>query len=318
MRNLIIGLVFLMPTADGFDKCRAGDDQQKIRSDSSKSATASAETVVDLIVIEDVHVRFQDRAKLSFQRTGMLAEILVTEGQTVVTGDQIASLDTSVANAEYQVAKATAEVDSEVRLAAKQRESAEHEYSIVMKGNKESTSSQPPFPQGDVIRLKLAAASSALEEEVRRDQQKLNALRSKQAFAELEAHRIKAPFDGLITQVLKSVGESVQQTDPIAEIVNTRVIVIEGYVALPVSLRIRRGCRAEFTSEILSDPETKVPQSFVGEVRLVDVTVEEAREVVRISTVFQNPDGVLREGISGTLRITPFTGSIAVPASREP
>jgi hypothetical protein len=188
----------------------------------------------------------------------------------------------------------------------------------VIKGNNESTSSQPPFPQGDVIRLKFAAASSALEEEMRRDQQKLNILRSKQSFAELEAHRIKAPFDGLVTQVLKSVGESVKETDAIAEIVNTRVVVIEGYVTLPVSLRISRGCRAEFTSELLSNSDLDVPQSFIGEVRFVDVTVEEAREVVRISTVFQNPDGILREGISGTLRVMPITAIKTAPDIPKP
>lgn len=263
----------------------------------------------DEVIVEQVHVRFADRARVAFQRPGTILTIVVKEGDDVKSGQVVASLDTAVAEAEYRLAKVGAEIDSEVRLAEKQHEAAKHESELVQKGNADAKSTILPFPEADVMRLKLAAAAAAVEVDVRKDQQRLAGLRSIQALTELEAHRIKAPFDGLVTRVQKSVGESVQQAEVILEIVNTQIIVIDGYVDLETSGRIRRGCRAEFTPthDVSKAPANQ--SSFAGELRLVDVTLEEVREVVRISATFPNPDGLLREGITGTLRIYPDVAS---------
>ncbi len=261
--------------------------------------------VRDEVIVDMVHVRFADRARVAFQRPGTILSILVKEGDDVKSGQVVASLDTAVAEAEYQLAKVGAEIDSEVRLAEKQLEATQHESDLVQKGNADAKSIIPPFPEADVVRLKLAAAAAAVEVDVRKDQRRLAGLRGVQALAELEAHKIKAPFDGLVTRVQKSAGESVQQADVILEIVNTQVIVIDGYVDLETSGRICRGCRAEFTPGHGVSNAANDQASFAGELRLVDVTLEEVREVVRISATFPNADGLLREGITGTLRIYP-------------
>lgn len=286
--------------------------------DASETLPSNQET----LVFSEVHLRFAERAKLSFQRPGVIQSLLVKEGDEVSEGDLVAKLDTEVPQTEYDAARMAAEMDSEHRFAVKKHEAALHEYQLVQRANVAATTPVKPFPIGDELRLKLAAEAADLESVVRADQQKLARQKAAQALAELNAHQLKAPFAGLVCRVYRSEGEAVQPAQETIELVNTSRIIVDTFVDVETSLKLRKGYRAKFrplNSELLSD---SYEGEFAGQIRLVDVSVDEVRQLVRVSVEFENPEGLLREGLRGELRIRLNSGEASDLSSgvlaREP
>ncbi|MEM7119863.1 MAG: efflux RND transporter periplasmic adaptor subunit [Pseudomonadota bacterium] len=275
--------------------CDDGDQAQ-----STATAAPAPSVVVAPVVERDVksHSTFVGRTvavdyvELSAQVEGYLEERLFTEGQLVVPGDLLFTIDprtfaAAVESAEASVAKAQASVT---------------ENSSQLERTKELYSTQ------DVSKARLDQDTASFLQ-AQADLQVAQA-ELKQAQVDLDFTRITAPITGQIGEATYSIGNLItSSSDPLATITSLDPI----YVSFTVSerdilqvkrLRLANGEDATFDTldglETMVVPMVELPDGKMyehpGVIDFVDNTVDPRTGTVTVRAVFPNPNVLLSPG----------------------
>ena len=191
-------------------------------------------------VLERCLVSLIDEAKVPAREAGVLVELPVREGDAVSKGDVIARIDDNQpqmekrkAQAEHDQAVAKAESDVDVRYSQKAEGVAERAYKKAL----QAYESQKAVTEVEVDRLKLEWEKTALQIEQANLERRLSALAAASKGVEVEAAEngierrlLKSPLDGVVVQVFPHQGEWMQPGDPLARVVRTDKLKVEGYV----------------------------------------------------------------------------------------
>jgi RND family efflux transporter MFP subunit len=241
-----------------------------------------------------------DEVTLSCDRPGIIAFVLPREGDAVLSGQLVVSLQDDVPKATLAVADEEARSDVEIRYAVKAGEVARAEYEKVLDANRIN---EKTFPLVEVERLRLAAEKTVLEKESAEHRQQVNRLKRDEAQAQLETYRIKAPFDGVVTRAHRSPGEAVRQGDQVLELASTRRVRVEGAVRIRDVWSVKQGARVQVRLDI-PDVDLEIEkQIFTGRVVFVDVKAEPVSATVRVWAEVDNPDNLLRAGLFARMTI---------------
>lgn len=191
------------------------------------------------------------------QASGTIAEILVSSGQKVKTGDVIARLDRE----EQVILRDQAAVA--LRSATEKAESYRNLQS---------------FSRLDVLDAQIAQEQAQLQ----------------LTTAELNLKRrdIVAPIDGVIGIVGVSVGDNVTNTTAIVSLDNRSQLLVDFWAPERFAAAVKPGMPVEANS--VSRPG----EVFQGSVEAVDSRVDQASRTIRIRAKIDNPDDVLRAGMS--------------------
>ena len=254
------------------------------------------------IVIEQCRIRLIDQVTLASDRMGILGFVEPDEGDHVEAGQIIAGLRDEIAQATLARAQKESENDVEIRYARKAAEVAQAEYEKALDANQRVRGAVPDI---EVRRLKLAAARSVLQIEQAQHQLQINAFTRDEAQAQLETHRVIAPFSGVVTRRFRSKGEAVRQGDPILEVVSTDRVRVEGDVGISDAWRISPGTPVQVRLETLGTVRSSQDLVFEGKVAFIDVTVEPVTRRVRVWAEVANPGNVLRAGLTARMVILP-------------
>jgi len=192
-------------------------------------------------VLERCLVSLVDEARVPAREPGVLVELLVREGDVVTKGQVIARIDDNQpqmekrkAQAEHDQSIAKAESDVDVRYAQKAE-------AVAQKASEKAEQSHRSVP-GSVTdverdRLRLEYEKSSLQIEQAKLERKLAALAASSKGVEVEAAEngierrlVKSPLDGVVVDVDKHQGEWMQPGDPLAHVVRTDSLRVEGYV----------------------------------------------------------------------------------------
>lgn len=214
-----------------------------------------------------------------------LTEVHVEEGERVTKGQLLGTLEYAVVQAEYESAMAAAKDRSAVEIAT-----------IDVKEASEI-----------VRRLETALARAASNQlEVRNarnnytkaiailNQQKSALLRASKAAetakAQLEAYKIRAPFDGVVVERHVSIGNFVKGGDPIFSVVAPAKLKAE--LNLPLSLfgKLKQG---EFIELSAGAP---VSRSIQAKLQFVSPTIDSASQTFRCVFTINNSAGKLPAG----------------------
>ena len=245
---------------------------------------------------------YKQQVSLSFDRPGVLAEVLTEEGQQVAKGDLVARLSDSVARTSLATANAEAESDARLMLARKQQEAAEVEHKQLVVANRRAPNT---YPKSNIDRLRLAAEVAAAQAKVAEHESVIAGLSAKQAEAELATFSIRSPIKGVVTRKLKQPGESVPQGESLLEIVDTEVVRVTGFVAANDAFRLKVGDPVEVRIRIENAALPIEDETFKAKLGFVDLRVEPTRGVVRVWADLTNADGRLRDGMFADLTIRP-------------
>jgi membrane fusion protein (multidrug efflux system) len=254
------------------------------------------------VVLKDCMIRAVKTARLATDRPGVLADVQPKEGDAVAKDKIVARLMDDVAQASLDVAKLVADDQVEIKYATKLNEVDTAEYEKDLEANRQHFNTVPDL---EVRRAKLAMERSSLQIDKAIHEMKVNDLKANQAEAELKTYRILAPFDGVVTKVLKNRGEAVHQGDTILEVVNTDVVRIEGKVdekdvwsvrvGSPVTVRLNvRGAEIDVEKEV-----------FHGHIGFVDVVANGVSFDTRVWAEVPNPRNILRPGLLAIMTIEP-------------
>ena len=202
---------------------------------------APADTVDGEPLLTRCLVSLLTEAKVPAREAGVLLELRVREGDTVKAGEVIARIDDSQpkfekrkAQAEHDQALAKAESDVDVRFSIASERVAAAEFE---KAQLASDKLEGSVTRVELDRLELNERKAELQIEQAELERRMTALAADSKAVEVDAaenaierRTITAPLDGTVVQVFPHEGEWMQPGDPLARVVRTDRLRVEGYV----------------------------------------------------------------------------------------
>lgn len=148
------------------------------------------------------------------------------------------------------------------------------------------------------LALRNAISVSKEEIEKKRSEFEIAKVDVELAAAVLKRRQLISPIDGQVAQFFKDVGEKCEDQQPVVRIVDTRrfhlVANLEPRLAQP--LKLNQKVRVEV---LVGDS----PITVEGTLIYLSPVADAASGLLRIKAVFENPEGKIRPGIAGRLRI---------------
>ncbi len=277
--------------------------------------SAPPNPVLDLCFIK---AKFGFDITVPAQETGLLTEVLVSQGQTVKQGELLAQIDDTQPKMQLEVAqhqreKAEKEYNDEIRVeyAKASRDVAQKELDINKQLNQRLPGSVPAI-KIDQFDLKVKEANlqvkkvTTIDKELAELEVSVKQAEVKAANKAIERRQVLARFDGIVEEIFVQPGEWVQASQPILHLINMDELVVKGRIDAriynPADVRKKKvtldvdlpGGTVPFEGEI----------TYVGsvETRLgldVHATVKNRRG--------KNGDWLLRDGLpcKMTIHVTP-------------
>lgn len=192
-------------------------------------------------VLEGCLVSLIDEVKVPAKEPGVIVELLVRQGAVVAKGDVLARIDDDQpqmekrrAQAEHGQALAKAESDVDVRYSQKAKGVAEMAFRKAEQSHEKVAGA---VPEVERERLKLEWEKTGLQIEQAELERRLSALDASAKEVEVEAagkaierRVIRSPLDGEVEEVIPHEGEWLQPGDPLARLIRTDRLYVEGYV----------------------------------------------------------------------------------------
>gem|GEM_PF-6476738 len=266
-----------------------------------------AESGPPVIRLSETRLSLIDRAALSAERTGILNDVTVREGDKVEPGTIVARLRDQVIRAQLAIADKQLENDVDMRFARKAAELANLEFSKSVKVN-EGTSGT--ISEIELRRLRLASEKALLQLEQAQWQLELTRLQREETAAIHAAYTVTAPWSGVVMKVNKRRGEAVREGDAIVEIADLSRLRAEGYVALSEALQLQPGQNVRWQWSIPGLSDEEAPRVYAGQLTFIEPKVDPVTQKVRVWAEILNVDARLKDGMQGVLFIA-TTASLA-------
>lgn len=278
------------------------------------AATASVVSARDErgpIVVETVVLSPLREAEIPAQQTGVLQEIVASEGETAASGAVIAQLDNrqavlDVSKAKLESAQAAARAANQTKLlyAEKSLEVARAELrrseESIAQFAKSISQSQLDVERLTVEKLELEKKQARHELELEQFSEQLKEQELAAARLRLEQHLVRAPFAGTIALIRGRVGEWIEVGESVARLVDIDTLRAEGFLDAGQATDDLLHKRVLFHADVEAGSI-----EVEGVLQFVSPEMDPVTKQVRIWAQIQNPNQVLRSGQQGTLEIFP-------------
>lgn len=228
------------------------------------------------------------RTSLSANASGRVTHTLVERGQMVKEGAILARLD--VRNATLSAEEAMANLENLKSEAEVAKRDCERNEVLMKKG----ALSQQQYDKVRASCTEIDAQTRALEK------------RLGQATQMVSDGTIRAPFSGLVTERLVSVGDYVQASSPVVVLVVADPLRLKLTIPEAYAPAIVPGAQVRFAPTVMPNERFLAPIAFVsGEVR------ETTRDIVA-EAIVSNPHGTLLPGMFVKAHLTAGTQQLPV------
>jgi RND family efflux transporter MFP subunit len=272
-----------------------------------ESTQRSGET----LVIDDATIDWIQKSDVAALREGVVKSLELEKGTAVKAGGLIGKLHAEIAYLTVRKAEVTVANKATEQKAAAQRQLAIETVAT----NKRLNIRTPGLVSQEEQRkaeAEVKVADAMVNEAVeKRDIDKADLELAKQA---LKEHDIVAPFDGVILERFKYLGESVRAGDSVVRMGNLDRLRVYAYVPFEYAYRIKEGQIVELQLNLNG---TRVPlqvaqKRFRGKIMFIDPQIQSVGEkTVQVNAEFENADHDLRPGMSA--RMTFFLDSDVPP-----
>lgn len=166
--------------------------------------------------------------KQSFPRPGLIAKVLVKEGQDVKAGDVLVEQDFSAEQVELQVQKKIAEEQDELKIQAAQKtlDSKKVELANIRKADNGASELERERAALDVEIAQLQLQNAQTE-------RKLDTLKVQQLERTIDRMRIRSEIDGKIEEIMVKSGESADALTKVVRVVSIDPLWLD--VAMPMT-----------------------------------------------------------------------------------
>jgi len=274
-------VAFLMVSALIFSSCGKKDatsNGDKVQPVNVRTEILKPSRMVDAIQVAGT-VKASEDASLSPEEGGVVKEWMATKGQSVKKGDLVIVLRDEVLKAGYDAAIAQYKM-AELNL-EKQRK---------------------VFDEQGISELQIKNF------EYTRDAAKANADLMK---ARWERTQIRAPFDGIVDNIVPNVGDFAPPGMPAARVVNTSTIKIQADVPELYSGSVPVGSPAIITFDALPGDTLRGRINFIGS------TVSSANRALQVEIVVSNPYRKIKSEMVAKVKIVRGTKTNALLVSEN-
>ncbi len=225
---------------------------------------------------------------------GVVAQVLVKQGQFVKAGTILAVLDNAVLEATLRAAetkaRSTARIDlARVEVELKQRQKAK--LSLVLADGHASAN--------EIEKAEAELAASQAQLRISEEEAILSKIDVEQIKAQIERRTIRSPVDGVATRVRRRPGEFLSSSEPvIATVVRLDQLRVKFYVSTELAERLQ------------SNGECAVSirgQRIAGRIDFLSPVTDADSGTVRMEVLLDNRSHKLRSGISSQLELVPPT-----------
>jgi multidrug efflux pump subunit AcrA (membrane-fusion protein) len=279
-------------------------------------------------VIEGCLVSLIDEVEVPAREAGVVVELVIRQGAVVAKGEVLARIDDDQpqmekrrAQAEHDQTLARAESDVDVRYSQKAQGVAEMAY-------RKAEDSHVRIP-GSVTevereRLKLEWQKTGLQIEQAELERRLAALDATSKGVEVEAAEkaierrvIRSPLDGEVEEVFSHEGEWLQPGDPLARLIRTDRLYVEGYVD---AARYNPGDIRDRPVTVAARLAEGQQESFGGRIFTVKPRMESGnyRVVAEVENRQAEGEWLLRAGQFVTMTIHSAQAPLPPAAKKEP
>jgi len=191
---------------------------------------------------------------------GIVAEVLVKEGDTVTEGQPLLRLDDEVEKLD-------------VERATKVVEKAKFDHDAAQK----------------LLAEKIGTREDALKKQIEHD---LARLQKQAADIRLAQRTIRAPIQGIVVKRDKEPGEAVLLNETVAQIVHIQQVHAQFYLEPDQARSLKSG-----DSVSINLPSLLPPNEFSGKVDFIDPRMDAESGLYRVKLLLENPDLQLKAGM---------------------
>ena len=278
----------------GWDRCRtAGLVATGIVAIALGRAAPGAQ--VDAVVVDDcLIVSMKERdIIISARIEGEIKTMFFKQGDPVKEGQVIAQLVDDEAKHEVEIRRMDAESDVKILAAEAMVKVRDFDY-------KAKTELYTKRKAVSEFEWRMAEANLEVAK-LQVEQSKVDQQRAKVLYRlsqrRLEDYKVKAPISGVLHQMVKSAGEGVKPREPMFRLLDTRVVLVEGYLDVAYLDQVQEGQSVTVCVTLYEK------QTFPGKVVFKDIQVESASDKFRVRAEVANPDGRIRPGLRAMMRI---------------
>jgi macrolide-specific efflux system membrane fusion protein len=262
------------------------------------------------IQVSSVLIKLIEQVEVPARESGVLADVMVREGEMVAAGaplaqieDADAQLDKRRAQLELVGARRQAESDVKVRFAKKSLEVAQAELRRAVDSEKRLAQS---VSQSELDQLRLVVQKNTLE--IEQAQLELDLAKTlhevKQNDLEIAEHsiqqrRISAALAGFVVQINRRRGEWVQPGQTILRILRLDRLRAEGLVSAQNVRSELNGSSVKLTVQLGDQASAE----FTGKIVFVSPEIDPVNGQVRVWAEIDNGGLQLRPGLHGSMVI---------------
>jgi RND family efflux transporter MFP subunit len=222
---------------------------------------------------------------LSVPMNGILYRLHVHEGDRVTAGQPIAAMDDRIAAASVRLAEVQASQDAAIIQAQLQKLQAERFLSRVQNANAASAASELEL---DEAQAALDSACQSLKQAHERHQQARAQLELERA--KLASHQIVAPFDGSVSRIAASPGQTMNTSEPLLQILDVRQLKVELHVPSTHFGLLRRG------SQYQLEAGTPVNSRITATLQSTEMMIDAGTNTFRCTFLIDNEDEKMPTG----------------------
>ena len=232
---------------------------------------------------------------LSVAVSGRVSQVLKKEGDTVRSGEEIIELDKELESLEVERRKVILEGTVELQEARQKLATANQ----LLQSTRTLYTSTRSVSQDELRQKELDAALAALEVQRLEDAEKLQRIEYELAQAQLAQRSVLAPFDGVIVKLFVDLGDQCNPQAPVARVVDNSRCRLVAQLDAASSQGLEEGASVR-----ISVPSTRQPAPTQGIVEYVAPVVDPSSGLREVKVLFDNPDGRVLPGVTGTLLLT--------------
>ena len=231
-----------------------------------------------------------DAVTLSVPMNGVLDRINVTEGDRVTRGQPLAALDDRIALASVRLAEVLANHNALIVQAQQQQLQMERFLSRVSKAHASKAASDHELDQA---KAEFNSACQSLKQAEERQEQARAQLELERV--KLAGHQIVAPFDGCVSRIAAHVGQSMNTSEPLLQIVNLSQLKVELHVPANLFGKLVVG------SEYSLDAGSPVNGHILARLKASENMIDAATNTFRCVFLINNLDEKLPAGFVARL-----------------
>lgn len=227
------------------------------------------------------------RIAVSAPEIGVIAEVLVKEGDEVSPKQVLANLDSRVLRASLEVARAAKDALGARRSAETEMTIRENQLKSYRKLHQQGNASARELERAETEFQQAALKLQSIREdlEVRR-------LEYERVKAQINQRRIESPIDGVVVAIDKEVGDFVSITDPVVlHVVHLKTLKAVFSVPRRSADDLRTGQRVPL---LIGYDEA----SCEGEIEFVSPVTDAESNSVRVKVRIANDDDEIRSGVA--------------------